>query len=78
MVEKLRIKTIYDDFVSNVHLTEEQIRIINMLINKETIVKIAMEIGVSDRTVNTEIRKIKDLYNQYCRLQLLKADILSK
>lgn len=78
MVEKLRIKTIYDDFVNNVHLTDEQLTIIDMLINKESIIKIAMKIGVSDRTINTEIRKIKNLYNQYCKVQLFKADILSK
>ena len=78
MVEKLRIKTLYDDFVNNVHLTDEQLTIIDMLINKESIIKIAMKIGVSDRTINTEIRKIKNLYNQYCKVQLFKADILSK
>ena len=77
MVEKLRIKTIYDDFIENVYLTDEQITIINMLINKESIVKIAMEIGVSERTINTEIRKIKNLYNQYRKVQLFKAEILS-
>lgn len=78
MVEKLKIKAIYDDFIDNVHLTEEQIKILNMLINKDSIIKIAMEIGVSDRTINTEIRKLKNLYNQYCKVQLFKADMLSK
>lgn len=31
MVEKLKIKAIYDDFINSVYLTEEQIRIINMI-----------------------------------------------
>ena len=61
MVEKLKIKTIYDDFLLNVHLTDEQIRILNMMLNKDSTVKISMEIGVSERTVTAEIRKLKDL-----------------
>ena len=42
MVEKLKIKAIYDDFIHNTKLTEEQKRILDMYINKETTVKIAM------------------------------------
>jgi len=78
MVEKLKIKAIYDDFISNIHLTEEQIRILDMLINKESIVKISMEIGVSQRTVSYEIRKLKELYDSYYELQLFKTEMLTK
>jgi len=78
MIEKLKIKVIYDDFLDSVHLTREQIKILNMLIQKETIVKISFEIGVSERTIGYEIRKIKDLYNDYCELQLSKAKLLTK
>ena len=51
MVEKLRVKAIYDDFIANVKLTDEQIKIIDMLIAKETIVKISMEMNMSQRAV---------------------------
>lgn len=78
MVEKLKIKAIYDDFLVNVHLTDEQIRILDMMLNKDSIVKISMEIGVSQRTISYEIKKIKDLYNKYCDMQLFKAKMLSK
>ena len=78
MVEKLRIKAIYDDFIHNVSLTEEQIKIINMLIKKDTIVKISMEIGMSVRTVNYEIRKLKNIFEDYCDLQLSKTILLCK
>ena len=30
MIEKLKLKIIYNDFLDNVHLTEEQIKILNM------------------------------------------------
>lgn len=76
MVEKLKIKAIYDDFINNVSLTEEQIRILNMLINKESIVKISMEIGVSPRTVGYEIKKLKNLYQDYVFMQTWRAMLL--
>lgn len=76
MIEKLKIKAIYDDFVKNVSLTEEQIKILDMLIKKESIVKISMEIGVSQRTVSYEIRKLKDLYNSYYQMQLFRMLML--
>ena len=76
MIEKLKIKAIYDDFLENVALNDEQIKILDMLLKKESIVKISMEIGVSQRTVGYEIRKIKDLYNDYHNLQITKAMLL--
>lgn len=78
MVEKLKIKAIYNDFLSNVHLTKEQIKILNMLLNKDSIVKISLEIGVSQRTVSYEIKKIKELYKKYYKMQLFKTEMLLK
>lgn len=78
MVEKLRIKSIYEDFIRNVTLTEEQIKILNMLINKEKAVKISMELGISERTVHYEVKKLKNLYEDYYDLQLSKTILLIK
>ena len=76
MLEKLKIKILYEDFINSVLLTKEQIKILNMLLNKETIVKISMEIGVSPRTVNYEVKKLKKLYQSYYDLQMCKALLL--
>lgn len=76
MIEKLRIKSIYEDFLKNVSLTEEQIKILDMLIKKETILKISSEIGVSERTISYEIKKLKELYKNYYNLQLSKTMLL--
>ena len=76
MVEKLRVKAIYDDFIANVKLTDEQIKIIDMLIDHGTIVKISLEIGMSQRAVGYEIRKLKDMFNDYVMLQTWKAMLL--
>lgn len=72
MIEKLKIKAIYDDFVSKVKLNEEQKRILNMMLNRDKIVKISLEIGVSERTIKYEIKKIKNLYNNYLQMEITK------
>ena len=76
MIEKLKIKAIYEDFINNVSLTQEQIKILDMLINKDSIVKISLEIGMSERTVSYEIKKLKKLYSDYYNLQLCKTMLL--
>ena len=78
MVEKLKVKAIYNDFLRSVSLSDEQIKILDMVLNKESIIKISMEIGISQRTVSYEIKKIKDLFNQYCEMQVFMAEMLSK
>jgi len=72
MIEKLKIKAIYDDFVSKVKLNEEQKKILNMMLNRDKIVKISLEIGVSERTIKYEIKKIKNLYNNYLQMEITK------
>lgn len=76
MVEKLKIKAVYDDFIKNVSLTDEQIKILNMLIKRDSIVKISMEIGASQRTISYEIKKLKKLYEDYYNVQLYKTLML--
>lgn len=72
MVEKLRIQALYDDFVNKVKLTDEQKRILDMMINKDTRVKMSLEIGVSERTIKYEIKKLKQLYNNYLQMEISK------
>ena len=72
MVEKLRIKALYNDFVNKVNLTDEQKHILDMMINKDTRIKMSFEIGVSERTIKYEIKKIKQLYNNYLQMEIIK------
>lgn len=76
MQEKLKIKAIYDDFLNNVALTEEQIKILNMWLNKDSMVKMSEEMNMSERAVGYEIRKIKDLFDDYYKVVLTKAFLL--
>jgi len=72
MIEKLKINVLYDDFINKVRLTDEQKEILDMMINKDTIVKMSLEIGVSERTIKYEIKKIKELYNNYLQMEITK------
>jgi len=76
MYQKLKIKPIYDDFLKTVNITEEQKKILDMWLNKDSLIKIGDEIGVSDRTVGTEIRKLKNLFCDYYNWTVYKASIL--
>ena len=76
MIEKLKLNVIYEDFITSIRLTDEQIKILNMYLNKDTTIKIAMEIGVSPRTITYEIKKLKQLYQDYVFMQTWKALLL--
>ena len=78
MREKLKINAIYDDFIKNVNLTEEQKKILDMYIKRETRYKISTVIGTSERTIGNEIIKLKNIYKDYCNLQISKATILKE
>jgi len=72
MIEKLKVKALYDDFTNKVTLSDEQKRILDMMINHDTIIKMSFEIGVSQRTINYEIKKIKKLYENYLQIEISK------
>lgn len=76
MIEKLKIKFIYDDFIRSVELTDEQIKILNLYIKRETRYKISTVVGLSERSIGNEIIKLKKIYKDYCELQQIKATIL--
>lgn len=77
MLEKLRIKDIYDDFIYRFTLTDEEIKILNMLIKRYTIPKIAMELYISEPKVSVIIKKLKKYYKQYEELEKLKIRIFN-
>ena len=78
MREKLRIKVIYNDFLENVNLSEEQKKILDMYIDRETRYKMSTVIGTSERTIGNEIIKLRKIYKDYCELQFSKTTILKQ
>lgn len=75
MIRELSNKIIYEDFKSKMTLTDDERKILDMLILKCSIVKIAQEVSMSDRNVSRIIKDIKIKYNDYRKLELAKLDI---
>ena len=75
MVKELCNKIIYDDFTSKVMLTNDEIEILNMLLKKYSIIKIADKMNMSDRNVSRIIKDIKIKYKNYKHIEIAKCDI---
>lgn len=78
MFEKLKYQSLYNDFISKVKLTDDQIKILNLLIEKKTIIQISLEMNICERNVSKEIRALKDLFTNYKKLETLKYELLIK
>ena len=72
MIEKLKIKEIYDDFKSKIMLTERQSEILELLLRDKSITQISMELCICERTISYEKREINKLYKQYTRGEINK------
>ena len=75
MINELSNKIIFDDFKAKTILTDDEERILLMLIKKYSIIKISQEINASDRTVERIIKGLKMKYNNYKKIELAKYDI---
>lgn len=73
MIDKLKIKDIYNDFRSKIMLSDQQIEILELLLKDKSITQISMEMCICERTISYEIRKIKDLYKQYTKSEISKV-----
>lgn len=78
MIKELCNKIIYNDFLSKVVLTDEEKKILDMLLVRYTLVKISQEIGMSDRNVSRVVKSLKDKYEMYKKLEIAKLSILSR
>ena len=70
MIEELSAKIIYDDFINKTFLTDDEKKVLDMLIIKASVVKIATETNMSERNVSRIIKSIKEKYKKYKELQL--------
>lgn len=75
MLKKLSNKIIYEDFISKTRLTDDEIKVLDMLLDRELVVKIAQELHMSDRNVSRIKKAIKEKYNTYKTIEIAKADI---
>lgn len=77
MIKELSNKFIYDDFKNKVILTDEEVKVLDMYIRKESIIKIADTCSMSDRNISRIIRELKQKYKNYKCIELAKCDIFS-
>lgn len=73
MLEKLKVKDIYDDFLNKVTLTERQKQILNLSIQGKSPIQISMDINYSERIVHSELHKLRSLFNNYKRMEIQKT-----
>ena len=72
MLEKLKIKDIYNDFTNKIYLTDRQIEILDLMLRDKSITQISMELCICERTISYEKRAIEKLYKQYMRNEIDK------
>lgn len=70
MLEKLKSKELYDAFIRNMTLTERQKQILELYVQGKSIYEISMEIHICDRVINSELKKIRELFNAYKRNEI--------
>ena len=75
MIKELSCKIIYNDFIDKMVLTSDEMKVLNMMISKYSIIKMADLMNMSDRNVGRIIKDIKDKYNNYKKIELAKYDI---
>lgn len=77
MLKALSSKIIREDFIGKMTLTDDEKEILDMLLKGYLITKIALLTHQSDRNVGKIIRRIKNKWENYKKLELSKLDILS-
>lgn len=76
MKKELAIKQIFDDFISKTFLNDNEKDILVRYIKNDSIVKIAEETLQSTATISRVIASIKEKYDNYKTLELVKLDLL--
>ena len=75
MFKELSNKLICDDFKTKMILTEDEIKVLNMLLLKYSMVKMSQEMCMSDRNVSRIKKDIKEKYCIYKKMELAKLNV---
>jgi len=76
MIKELSNKIIYNDFKNKVFLTEDELKVLDMIILKESIIKISQSCSMSERSVSRIIKSLKQKYKDYKIIEIAKCGIL--
>ena len=75
MIRELSCDLIYREFLIKEHLTDAEKEILDLWLKGYSIVKISQVSCMSERVVSRYIRKLKDKYRDYKKIELSKLDI---
>ena len=78
MKKVLSIDFIYRDFVNKVSLTDLEKQVLDKYIKNDSIVKISIDVGMSYSSVSRTINEIKNKYENYKKIELVKLTLLSE
>ena len=78
MKEDLAIKQLYDDFIIKVTLTDNEKDILDRYIRGDTYVNMSMETKQSYSNVSRTINDLKNKYELYKQLELIKLNLLQR
>ena len=78
MKQELAVDILYDDFTKRVALTDYEKEILDKYIKGDTYVKMALDTTQSYSTVSRTITDLKNKYETYKKLELLKLTLWSK
>jgi len=78
MKEDLAIKQLYDDFIIKVTLTDNEKDILDRYIRGDTYVNMSMETKQSYSNVSRTINDLKNKYEVYKQLELIKLNLLQR
>mgnify|MGYP003290631848 CR=1 FL=1 len=77
MIEKLKIREIYNDFTYKFMLNDDEKNVLDLLLKRKKIVAISLELGMSEPNVSIIIKKLKNYYQKYEELERLKIKIFN-
>ena len=78
MKNDLALKQLYDDFVIKVTLTDNEKDILDRYIKGDTYVNMSMETQQSYSNVSRTITDLKNKYEVYKQLELMKLNLLQR
>lgn len=74
MINELSNSIIYNDFINKVKLTEDETKILNMMLSKYTLVKMSQQVHMSDRNVSRIKKDIKEKYTMYRKIEMARLE----
>lgn len=78
MKKELSVKQIFDDFTNKTILNDIEESVLIKYIKNESLIQISNDMSLSTATISRIIADLKEKYNNYKKLELVKLQLLAK